>query len=219
MFERSREPELLDAGGVPAADVARSLHDMSRINALLGGWAALRRHLVRRLRPGDRVLDAGCGGGGTARRVAAAARVVGLDLSPEHLALARSPSPAPPLVSADLLAPPFRPNSFDYAYSTLTLHHLEPDALAAAVRALARVTRRALVLHDLIRVRRARPLFRLLAPVLRLHPLTLHDGLISIRRAYTPRELQTILSQAGYPDARIHVDRLFCRMTAVIELE
>lgn len=215
--ERSRKPELLDTGHVPPADVERTLRDLSRINRLLGGWRALRRRLLPRLAPGDRVLDAGCGGGGMARRIARRARVVGLDRSPDHLAAAREGSPAL-LAAGDLVAPPFADGRFDYTYSTLVLHHLEPDELLAAVQALARVTRTALVLHDLIRVRRAAPLFRLLAPLLRLHPVTLHDGLISIRRAYTPRELQDILRKAGFPEARIHVDRLFCRMTAVIEL-
>jgi len=215
--ERSREPEILDAGGAAPADVARSLDDMSRINRRLGGWSALRRHLLPRLEPADSLLDAGCGGCGMARRLERA-HLVGLDREPAHLAVARERSRHPPLVAGDLLTPPFAAKKFDYAYSMLTLHHLGPEELVRAVRELARVTSKALILHDLIRVRRALWLFRLLGPLLRLHPITRHDGLVSIRRAYTPEELRAILAEAGFSQACVYVDRLFCRMTAVVEL-
>jgi ubiquinone/menaquinone biosynthesis C-methylase UbiE len=60
--------------------------------ALFAPWAA-RLVEVGQPRPGERVLDVGCGTGVVARRVAAligsTGRIVGLDLSPDMLAVAR----------------------------------------------------------------------------------------------------------------------------------
>src|SRR5262245_58187241 len=64
-----------------------------------------RRHTLRALapRPGERVLDAGCGTGGHLQRLCAArTRAVGLDFSRGMLRVARRNVPAASLAQADL---------------------------------------------------------------------------------------------------------------------
>lgn len=75
---------------------------------------------------GRRVLDAGCGGGRTsAWLVEAGAEVVGIDVSPELLRLARERLPAASFVLADLAEPlPFADSSFDLVVSSLVMHYL-----------------------------------------------------------------------------------------------
>ncbi len=77
---------------------------------------------------GGLALDIGCGAGAFARLLATRAdRVLGLDLSPEMVRLARARSRAYPgvqYVVADVLACDFPPASFDTIASIATLHHM-----------------------------------------------------------------------------------------------
>jgi SAM-dependent methyltransferase/uncharacterized protein YbaR (Trm112 family) len=82
------------------------------------------------------VLDVGCGMGKYLAVVAAHAKqVIGLDLS-DALTRARAllrDRPNVHLVQGNILAPPLRTNSIDFAYSVGVLHHT-PDAHAAFAR-------------------------------------------------------------------------------------
>ncbi|HEX2517444.1 MAG TPA: methyltransferase domain-containing protein [Chloroflexota bacterium] len=100
-----------------------------------------------RLRPGMRVLDAGCGPGtitvGLARAVAPA-EVVGIDAEPGVLARARELAAAQAVGNvtfrpADVYALPFPDGDFDAVFAHTLLEHLQrPDA---ALRELCRVLR------------------------------------------------------------------------------
>ncbi|MGH3198743.1 MAG: class I SAM-dependent methyltransferase [Streptosporangiaceae bacterium] len=97
-------------------------------------------------RPGDAVLDIGCGGGYLARRLAAAVapdgRVTGVDPSGPAIAYARRRSPGTcsfAVAAAQDLGLPGR--SFDVVTSTLAVHHLPEAARPDAFRQMYRVLR------------------------------------------------------------------------------
>ncbi|GAA3351713.1 hypothetical protein GCM10020358_82470 [Amorphoplanes nipponensis] len=103
--------------------------------------------LVRRaaVRPGEHVLDVGCGRGAVLLSAAAAAgptgRVVGIDLAPAMVELTRAATASLPGVSVrvgDAGAPDFPPGSFDVVTAGLVLFFLPdlPAALAAYRRLL-----------------------------------------------------------------------------------
>jgi len=87
-----------------------------------------RRHTFPSLdpRPGERVLDAGCGTGAYLRMIDSAHSVpIGLDLSPGMLRIARQTTPGVRVVQADLNRPfPVGPGRFDAVISTLVSEHL-----------------------------------------------------------------------------------------------
>jgi SAM-dependent methyltransferase len=95
---------------------------------------------IRATRPGQLVLDVGCGASRVARLVrrASGARTVGLDLSLRSLREGRAAGGGP-LVQGDNLALPFRSGCADLVVSNGVIHHT-PDA-RAAFRELARVVR------------------------------------------------------------------------------
>jgi ubiquinone/menaquinone biosynthesis C-methylase UbiE len=98
-------------------------------------------------RPGDRVLDVGCGGGYLARLVAAAVgqggRVTGVDPSAAAIARARHRRrPANTSFEVGFAQHLDLPNdSFDIVTSTFAVHHIPKSQRAAAFREMYRVTR------------------------------------------------------------------------------
>jgi len=87
-----------------------------------------------RVRPGQRVLDLGCGTGTLTilvKKAAPAATVVGLDGDPEALALAREKAAREgvEIEFQEALAweAPFEPASFDRVVSSLVFHHLTTE--------------------------------------------------------------------------------------------
>jgi ubiquinone/menaquinone biosynthesis C-methylase UbiE len=81
--------------------------------------------LVRELGPGSRVLDLGCGpGGSTSRALANRFRVVGVDISWANVALAKAAVPNAWFVQGDMTEIQFRPHSFDGAAAFYSLIHV-----------------------------------------------------------------------------------------------
>jgi SAM-dependent methyltransferase len=108
------------------------------IRRLLLGF--LRRERARRGGAPLRVLDAGCGTGGTTLALAELGSAVGVDLHPRALALARRRGPLR-LARASVAALPFAGASFDAVVSVDVLYHRAVADDAAALAELARVCR------------------------------------------------------------------------------
>jgi len=88
-------------------------------------------------------------------------------------------------------------------HAGLTLHHLEPDAAVAALREMRRICRGQVVVNDLARTPLALALVWLATRVLPSHPISRHDGPMSVRRAYAPGELGDLLGAAGIGRATV----------------
>jgi SAM-dependent methyltransferase len=97
----------------------------------------------------DRVLDAACGTGRiTAFLVKQGfADVVASDISPAMMAVARRHLPQIPFHQADVTSLPFEDASFDTVTCIGLLMHLDENTRLKALRELARVSRRSLVIQ------------------------------------------------------------------------
>ncbi len=210
----------MDAPDPDPALLRKALDGLHRIHRLTGGVALAARPLGRAAagRPGPlRLLDVGSGGGRLARDVArrlggaAAVRPVLADVSRPTLAAAREltagdggSDDGPRLVQLTAGALPFAADAFDLALCATTLHHLERDEARACLRELDRVSGGRWVVTDLRRGRLALAAVRLLAATLwRRNPFPRHDGPVSVRRAFTPEELRSLLAEAGLDGARV----------------
>jgi len=206
-LRRECRPELMDRPGADPTQLDRSLRDLREVNRWLGGRAtAVGRVLdiARRVpsRP-VRVLDTGTGGADIPLALSVAARRLGLpvtitatDLHPTTLAFAGRVTAGDPSITvmpADLLALPFADGAVDIAMCCTTLHHFDGDEALLALRELGRVARWGVVVTDLARSRPALLGAGLLAAtVWRRRPITRHDGPVSVRAAFTPRELRDL---------------------------
>jgi 2-polyprenyl-3-methyl-5-hydroxy-6-metoxy-1,4-benzoquinol methylase len=162
----------------------------------------------RWFRPGDRVLDAGCGSGSlfTYDLRGRAARIVGVDVERE---LAGNPNIEEPVLG-DLAALPFRDQTFDLIICKHVLEHLEHPP--AAFRELARVLRPQgrLVILTPNRLHYV-PMLASLLPhpfqriVARGRGLTLHEVHPTRYRANTPRRLRRLARETGLKVAELHL--------------
>lgn len=231
-FERlspRRSVEAMDDPERSSGELARALDALASSNRRLGATAAVLRSLTRRLPPEPgplRVLDVGCGGGDVARDLASELTRLGRsggrashlwvlgDLHPTTLRLARRRTVATQLRVAGgerfryvrLTAPelPFPDRSFDVAFSTTVLHHLERDEALRFLRELDRVTQGVWTVLDLSRSRPAWLAVRALAATAWRHnPLPRTDGPVSVRRAFRPGEVRELLGEAGLDGARV----------------
>lgn len=165
----------------------------------LGLGPAFRRETLRHaaLRPGEHVLDAGCGTGVLTRlaaeAVGATGRVVGIDPGPRMLAMARRNASAcgarVEFRLAAIEALPFPDASFDAVLASLMLHHLPPGVKLAGLKEVYRVLKPGgrLIAVDLDRP--AHPLWWLAAWPLLLMPMT---------RGNVLGEITALLRTAGF---------------------
>jgi ubiquinone/menaquinone biosynthesis C-methylase UbiE len=225
---RIDERELLDSGIGSPGDVAANLAEMWRINRDLGGFQALTKHLYSRLlaNPTSTILDLGTGGAEAlanmarwARKCQLRVRFIGVDLSARNLKVARSSVadfPEITLVQSDANSLSYPPDSVDFIISSLFLHHCSPEQITELLASAYRCSRRAIIMTDLVRSWPHLFAFQLVQPVFARSYLTRHDGVLSIRRAYTPAELLNMAQVAGIPEPRVHVHWPW-RMTLVAE--
>ena len=184
----------------PATDPAlreRSLRDVRRANTVLGGaWAVLRelRGCLAGRGPVATLLDVGTGLADIPDRARRAAGRRGIQLTTFGVdgaeTLARV---AGGLLTAGACADarrlPFADASVDVVTCSQVLHHFEDADIAVVLRELSRVARRHVIVADLRRSWLAAGGFWLLAWPLGFHRVTLHDGLTSVLRGFTPDEL------------------------------
>lgn len=216
---KALQPERMDDPAVSPDDLHRSLAYIRRVNRLLGYHRATIGHLERFSRGWERgrpvrVIDVATGSGDLPREIVRwggrrgfDVRVVGVDLHARTLSEAAALTP-PDLTGrlhfarADALRLPFADGSFDYATTAMFLHHLDDAGAAAALREMARVARRGVVIADLLRHRRAYAwitLFTLLSG-----DMVRHDARASVRQAFSMAEVLCLRERAGLDFAQYH---------------
>ena len=218
---RWRGVEYLDEPGVDPRLVRRSLADVALANTLFGGTRAVLLEIGAVLPEVGRaatLLDVGSGVGDIAARARELARTNGVDLSlvtidmVEALAVA-SRARAGNAVRGDATALPFADRSVDIVMCSQTLHHFDDATAASVLRELDRVARVRVIVSDLRRSWLAAAGLWIASFPLGFHPVSRHDGVVSIMRGYAGDELgRLIASSIGRtPDVR---RRIGWRVTA-----
>ena len=185
---RSVQPEILDSLSPDSAAARASRRDLRLIKRLLGREAWLKGVLRDRRRTGESVLEIGAGTGELGRALSAVVPdLAGLDLG-------RRPPGWPPQ------APWFETDVREFAdwaaypvvIGNLFFHHFDRPGLAhlgACLNEHARV----IIASDPLRARRTSALFAITCPLIQAHPVTRHDGHVSIAAGFRHEELPLLL--------------------------
>lgn len=213
---RRRGVEVLDDPATPDDVRRRAMQDLARSNVLFGGARAVVRALDRVADAGRPalILDLGTGTGDIPARVArryGGARVVGLDLSIPLLEAARPHMDA--VVAGSALALPFPDGAVDIVLCSQLLHHFQEGDAVTLIREAHRVSRGSIVISEIRRSWLAAGAFWTASLALRFHPVTRHDGVVSVLRGFTASELRDLIREAVGVDPQIQTG-MFWRLSA-----
>lgn len=210
LFQRKHE-EYIDNVHESADERENLIQGLDKVNRAVLAYRWFYRaleHFVRQM-PGDEcsVLDIGSGHGAFAIRLARRkrmggkrVRVVGSDLNPDYVQRAQEEAEARGVdiefKVLDALALHTLPERFDVITSTQTIHHFQPAMLARVIASAQRNARHGVVFLDA----RRSPLTLLGAmvgtSVLGRDRKLVHDGVVSVRRMYSPAELEMLAACA-----------------------
>lgn len=219
-MQRQVRAELLDDDLGTPTDLVDSLRDLNHVNDWFGGTRTTARLLHRiACQSGATelsLLEIGAGLGhvplAAKQRLARGGpslRVTLLDRLWTHL-----PRNGVPSVSADAMQLPFRDGAFDVVSCSLLAHHFSPDSLPRLCEEALRVARHAVLINDLVRSRLHLALAHLALPVFRNY-ITWHDGIASVRAAYTVAEMKSLLRPVPARDVEFSQHFLF-RMGVIL---
>jgi len=219
--------EILDDPNVDPALRERSHRDIELSNVLFGG----QRAVMLALRPvfdeiaistGDSplatLLDIGTGladlpwrAREIARRRGVKLHTVAMDDAFTLVATSRHRVNAG--VCGDALTLPFADGSVDIVLCSQVLHHFDHEPALQLIAELDRVARRRVIISDLRRSWIAATGFSVAAVALGFHPITRHDGRLSVLRGFTEGELGGMVVTATGVQPAIR-RRLGYRLTA-----
>jgi SAM-dependent methyltransferase len=201
---RRYDPEILEDPALDDALVVRSIQDLVRSNTLFQGAGAMLAELhgvFQKVGPEATLLDVGTGLGDIPRRAQKAAlehgvslRTFGLDA--ECVLVDHARTRLSHGVCGSALALPFADHSIDIVTASQVLHHFRGDAATKLLREMNRVARAAVVISDIRRSWMAAAGFWAASFPLRFHPITRHDGVVSVMRGFTPGELADTIHTA-----------------------
>ncbi|MDQ2765801.1 MAG: methyltransferase domain-containing protein [Gemmatimonadota bacterium] len=203
--QRRRGHEILDDPKIDDDVRARSLADVARSNTMFGGSRAVQEELAMVLEGSSStsvtLLDVGTGIGDIPALATASWRArgmqitaFGIDICPSLLRDARALGLTP--VCASALALPIATKSVDIVICSQTLHHFEAHDAIAVVRELDRVARTRVIVSDIRRSWLAAAGIWLASYPLGFHPVSRHDGVVSVLRGFTPSELRQLVRTA-----------------------
>jgi SAM-dependent methyltransferase len=209
---RSTQREILD-GPVETAELKNILHDLARFNgAMMGHWPVLAwlDRATRNVPSGQPLtfVDIGCGYGDLLRAVRSWARkrgrtmkLIGIDLNAQAIDIARGATNIADDIdyhATDIFE--FTPNDpIDFVANSLLTHHLTDEMIVRFLRWMEASARRGWIIYDLQRSRMSFYFIPLVGALLRLHPVVVYDGRISVARSGTRAEWESLIATAGVP--------------------
>jgi ubiquinone/menaquinone biosynthesis C-methylase UbiE len=219
--KRQRGIEILDDPAVSSQLMTRSMCDVARANVFFGG----RRAAIAELMPvlsamnGEgSMLDVGTGRGDipaeakrVARKLGLRLWTIGFDMSLALVATHRESNDV--VTRGDALCLPFSSRSVDVVMASQMLHHFQFEDAVTVVREMNRVARKRVIISDLRRSLFAAAGIWIASFPLGFHPVSRHDGVVSVMRGFLPGELSEIVKAATGVTPRI-CHRLGFRLTA-----
>lgn len=236
-MQRVDAPEILDSDACSAGDAQAVLRVLDRINRWFGGVATTQKMVERAVQASGMkhlsLLEVAAGSGEVPEMVQQRLARRGITLNVTLLDRAHSHLPRRKQAGenragknripengglvGDALALPFGDGAFDLVSCSLFAHHLDTQQLARFVVEGLRVSRRAVLINDLVRHPLHLALVYASFPIMRNRVAWL-DGLTSVRRAYLPDEIRNVIESAvsAQDAAQVEISRNYLFRMGVI---
>lgn len=202
--QRVRGHEILDEENLDPRLVVRSMKDVAKANRFFGGSSAAVAEMsvaLEKCAGTLTLLDVGTGIGDVPERARRKARkagismlTVGIDAAEELAAASRTRHDA--VVCGNGFFLPFPDRSFDVVLASQILHHFDDPDAVAFLSEMNRVARNRVVVSELRRSWLAIIGLWVASFLLRFHPVSRHDGIVSIRRGFTCPELEDLVQRS-----------------------
>jgi 2-polyprenyl-3-methyl-5-hydroxy-6-metoxy-1,4-benzoquinol methylase len=204
---RSQQKELLDQEEIPEQDLFRNLRELDFINHWLGGYAISFSALKKVIRPGKHytLVDIGCGGGDTLKRIKKWRTkqgydidLQGVDLKPVCIKYAEcNPGNEGIRFICDDYKNIFNHiEQIDIIHACLFCHHLDEEELLNLIR-FALEHRSVLVINDLERNPLAYYSIKFLTALFSGSYLVKNDAPLSVLRGFKKKEWLSMLERSG----------------------
>jgi 2-polyprenyl-3-methyl-5-hydroxy-6-metoxy-1,4-benzoquinol methylase len=208
--------EMMDRPQPVTPLLEQDLRNLEMMNRLFGGHAILKKIVEPWMRSDSRIeiLDLATGAGDNPRFLASLAatrgceaRITAVDANPSTIAIAKkfaaenAPGAIEFVVDDIFKYEPGR--QFDIVLCTLALHHFTRDQAVLLLARMRELSRGHVVVTDLCRSRLGTFGVWLLTHLWMRNPMTRHDGMLSMRRAWNLDEMRELADEAGWP-ARSH---------------
>jgi len=201
---RSDLRELMDDPGVSSQELESALCELETINRWLGGYNTTRigvGRLTRGLAEDTPISILDIGAGGTdlqaiLRPLCRRFEVTALDVNPRMREFATRHGHASEVVIGSAHRLPYPDRSFDIVHASLFLHHCTDVEAIGLLQHAARIARLGVVVNDLHRHALALAGITVLTALFARSPIVRYDARVSVRRAFTRRDLHTILARA-----------------------
>lgn len=206
---RSQEKELMDLGSsfYTKEEYEQCSKQLFKINQLLGVFNHTIQ-LLKQVPSNSSITDVGCGGGLFLLHLSQyypEMLMEGIDISKDAITLAQNElqrwknNNLATHVNFNLQIHhelDFAPDSRDIILLNLVCHHIEDDALSIFLQKALASVRVGLIINDLQRSRISYWFYKICCPLFFKNRLIRHDGLVSIQRSFTRKELHYFLKQA-----------------------
>jgi ubiquinone/menaquinone biosynthesis C-methylase UbiE len=219
-MQRVDAPEILDSDACSPADVEISMRDLGRVNRWFGGVTTTQKMVERAAHVCGTnqlsLLEVAAGSGEVPEIVQQRLARHGITLGVTLLDRSRAHLPAGNhSLVGDALGMPFGDGAFDLVSCNLFAHHLDSSQLPRFVREALRVCRRAVLINDLVRHPMHLALVYAGFPIIRSRVAWL-DGLTSVRRAYVPDEIRSLITSVLPSGAQVEISRNYLFRMGVI---
>lgn len=200
MQNRSYQTELLDQENIPQLDLYQNLRELAFINTYLGGHKTILKGIEQFETDQElSILEIGSGGGDNLAAIQKKYPhfiLSGLDIKPDCIAFAQSHHKNIlwiPQKFQDYL--PI--NKPDVIFNSLFCHHFNDQQLVELLQWMHQNCQKGFVIGDLHRHWLAYWSIKWLTKLFSKSYLVKNDAPLSVKRAFTRKELQQLLQQAG----------------------
>lgn len=205
--QRSYKKELLDGDSIPEQDLFQNLKELDTINHLLGGYkitfSAL-KHLLKKDKAYT-LVDIGCGGGDTLKRIqnwktkqGLKLNLVGVDIKPVCIQYAeqRNQNSDVKFICDDYRSSFNHVANIDIVHACLFCHHLNEAEIVELIRFVLK-HKAILVVNDLARNPIAYYAIMFLTKLFSKSYLVKNDAPLSVSRGFKKNEWLDLLAKAG----------------------